>query len=984
VNEILARLSAALADRYRIERELGGGGMSRVFLAEELALNRKVVVKVLPPALGVGVNVDRFRREILLAASLQHPHIVPVLAAGSADGLLYYTMPLVEGESLRSRLAREGELPVPETLRLLRDVADALAYAHEHGVLHRDIKPDNILISHQHALVTDFGVAKALSAAAGDGSSTTEGVALGTPAYMAPEQATADPHTDHRADLYALGIVAYEMLSGNTPFPGLSGQAALAAHATRRPTPIIELRPSIPGALAALVMRCLEKHPADRPQSANEVLQQLDLAATPSGGTAPMVALGQRSSHRGWQRWLLLGGAVAAVLALSLVALKRPRGSSTLDSNLLAVAPFDVPGGGLDVWREGLVDILSRNLDGAGSLKTVSPTVVIRRWNGRADPASAVALGHATGAALVVLGNVIAAAGDSLRLSASVLDVARDRTVAEVELRGRSDRMDQLTDSLTVGLLRELGRTRDVVAVRTATLRATSLPALKAFLEGERLYRNGRWDSAQAAYRQALAHDSLFVPALRHLGLSLSWDTEGENEFLTYMLRAGELNHGLPRRDSILVVGDSLMAALQLSNQRPLSSLRKLSDRLYQTLTEATRQYPGDPEVWYALGEYSYHNGWPRISEPADLLAPFDRAIALDSNFTPAFVHPTDLGLIRDGLTGWRRYAKPYLRLRPTDDFATGTRLVDAVFDAKNAAQADSLLRSARPDELQQALFAVWRFPDSAETGVQVARAFEATKRQPRGWAFSAEFRRDIHTLMLAFRGHLDEAERRYAERTYFIPSLPSEIALVTTRDPQVLEKRFRRLLLNGPLWEPGEPPGGGPPGELFFALRWWLEHRDTLSMKAYIRRVDSAYRAITRPSWRETTHYILDAASAYRTLSRGDSVAALRQFQSLPDDYIFGVMDRVTEGQLLMALKRDEEGIRVLKRAFPPIWISPLRTLAQLYIARAGEQIGQRDQAIEAYHRVAATWQHADPELQHYVDEARQGLARLTSEPRR
>jgi len=217
VTDFQTRLQTALGDAYRLERELGGGGMSRVFVAEETALGRRIVLKVLPPELGAGLSVDRFRREIQLAASLHHPNIVPLLTAGEADGLLYYTMPLIEGDSLRTRLAREGELPVGEAVRLLRDVVDGLAYAHEHGVVHRDIKPDNVLVSRHHAMVTDFGVAKALSEATGRAALTSAGVALGTPSYMAPEQATADPHTDHRADIYAVGALAYEMLQDGRP-----------------------------------------------------------------------------------------------------------------------------------------------------------------------------------------------------------------------------------------------------------------------------------------------------------------------------------------------------------------------------------------------------------------------------------------------------------------------------------------------------------------------------------------------------------------------------------------------------------------------------------------------------------------------------------------------------------------------------------------------------------------------------------------------
>jgi len=281
------RLQSALGTAYRLDKELGGGGMSRVFLAEEVRLGRQVVVKVLPPEMAAGVNADRFEREIRLAAKLQHPHIVPLLSAGSQGDLLYYIMPRVEGESLRARLAREHELPIGETVRILRDVTDALSYAHGHRIVHRDVKPDNVLFSGKHALVADFGVAKAVAESTGKTALTSLGVALGTPAYMAPEQAVADPNTDHRADIYAVGALAYEMLAGRPPFIGPSPQAVLAAHVTSQPDPVTKYRDSVPPALAALVMRCLAKHPADRFQSAGDVLEALEQMVTPSGGITP-------------------------------------------------------------------------------------------------------------------------------------------------------------------------------------------------------------------------------------------------------------------------------------------------------------------------------------------------------------------------------------------------------------------------------------------------------------------------------------------------------------------------------------------------------------------------------------------------------------------------------------------------------------------------------------------------------------------------
>ena len=327
------RLAAALAATYRIDDELAGGGMSRVFAATEYALGRKVVVKVLPPELSAGVNRERFQREIQVAAQLQHPHIVPLLSAGrvpSPDGttegeLLFYTMPFIEGESLRSTLARRGPLPVRDVVRIVHDVAEALAYAHGRGVVHRDIKPGNILTMGSHALVTDFGVAKALSAAMPASGMTSGGMAIGTPAYMAPEQLAADPAADHRIDIYAVGLLAYELLSGRSPFVGTSPQATMAAQLTRVPDPLDTFRNDVPPALAALITRCLEKLPESRPQTAMALLDELEGAATPASGIGPLstptIRPGMASTSDGRQRRALFAGALLVILAGVAVAI---------------------------------------------------------------------------------------------------------------------------------------------------------------------------------------------------------------------------------------------------------------------------------------------------------------------------------------------------------------------------------------------------------------------------------------------------------------------------------------------------------------------------------------------------------------------------------------------------------------------------------------------------------------------------------------
>lgn len=314
------RLKSALADRYQLLRKLGSGGMATVYLAEDLRHGRKVAVKVLEPGLAAALGVERFLREIEIAAKLTHPHILPLHDSGEADGLLYYVMPFVDGESLRERLRREKQLPLPETTRILKEVVDALAYAHEQGVVHRDIKPDNIMMAGRHVWVADFGIAKAVSEAAGSQTLTSFGAAIGTPQYMAPEQAAGEPDIDHRADLYAVGLMGYEMLAGRPPFSGLSTQQLLLAQMNETPEPLEDLNPAIPAPLASALMRCLAKSRSDRWQSAAELLVELEGFSTPgSGSTAAVTAPVPVPAHRR-SRLLALGAGVALLLAVASAA----------------------------------------------------------------------------------------------------------------------------------------------------------------------------------------------------------------------------------------------------------------------------------------------------------------------------------------------------------------------------------------------------------------------------------------------------------------------------------------------------------------------------------------------------------------------------------------------------------------------------------------------------------------------------------------
>jgi eukaryotic-like serine/threonine-protein kinase len=512
-----SQLQSSLGDDYTVERELGGGGMSRVYLVEDTRLHRRIVVKVLPPEMAAEVSVMRFSREIALAARLQHPHIVPLLDTGETDGLPYYSMPFVDGETLRQRLARGGELPIVEAVRLLREIASALAYAHDKGLVHRDIKPENVLLSGGVALVADFGVAKALlaSTASGTEALTSVGVAIGTPAYMSPEQVAADPAVDHRADLYSFGMIAYEMLAGQAPFAGRPPQALLAAHLTGVPEPLQQRRPATPPALADLVMRCLEKRPADRPQNANEIVQVLDSLSTSS--QTPVQLPRQRRTTR-----------FTVIAALVLVALsglgawwrfghRPPLGRA---ASRLLIAPFENLTGDprFDYVGRIAADGLAISVGQAGVIDVVPSNTVLMSLR---DTTGGVAkrlerLAAATHAGLIASGTVLRR-GDSLVLQAQVTDVKRNKVVATLDpISGPASDPVAIVTSLGDRLLGALGGRQ--IAILPQGNHAPKNAAYQEFARGfERFAVYTDNLGSRPFFERAIALDSTYVRAYQLL-----------------------------------------------------------------------------------------------------------------------------------------------------------------------------------------------------------------------------------------------------------------------------------------------------------------------------------------------------------------------------------------------------------------------------------------------------------------------------------
>jgi eukaryotic-like serine/threonine-protein kinase len=660
VTGLQEELQASLGSQYTLERELGGGGMSRVFLAVENTLGRWVVVKVLAPDMMIGVSVERFRREIMMVARLQHPNIVPVIAAGEAAGLPYFTMPLVEGESLRARIVRSGELPVPEVVRILRGVASALAYAHENGVVHRDIKPDNILLGKHHALVADFGVAKALSASAtqAQGPLTSVGVALGTPTYMAPEQALADPNVDGRADLYALGVVAYEMLTGYPPFTGASPQAILGAHRTEPAQPVATRRPATPPALAALVMRLLEKRPADRPQSAEEVIAAIESLATPSGVTVPAGVTVPTTIEKPGpspRQWRLIGGAATAVAVIALGAAAvilfgrtpPPKPAAQAPSpaprpvQSVAVLPFTNVGHdtAAEYFAEGMADELTTALAHVPGLRVAARSTA---FTYKGTTLGAQDIGQRLRVSDVLEGSVLRVGG-RFRLTAQLVSTSDGLAVWSDSYERHAADVFQVQDELARNIAGALNATLTAAdtganATSLAPRGTTNLAAYDLFLQGRYFFSSGNPASLRRAatlFQQAIAKDPSFARAHAELAMS-------------YVLLS---RYGGARADSDIALGE-------------------------KSATRALSFDPENAEAHLALGDVRIHQ-WRWAEAEREL----DHSLELDPQNPLVHLWHADLflGLGQvDQAVDHAKMAYDLDPLTPLGNQTLGTALVDA------------------------------------------------------------------------------------------------------------------------------------------------------------------------------------------------------------------------------------------------------------------------------------------------------------------
>ncbi len=624
-----AALEAALSDRYRIERELGRGGMATVYLAHDLRHARPVALKVLRPELAATLGPDRFLHEIRIAAGLQHPHILPVFDSGDAAGQLWYTMPYVEGETLRERLLREKQLPLEDARRIALQVLSALEYAHGHGVIHRDIKPENILLEGDQAVVADLGIARAMSAV-GEERLTETGLSLGTPAYMSPEQACAEPNIDRRTDIYSLGCVLYEMLAGEPPYTGPTPQAIVARRLTEPPPRLRTIRDA-PESLELAIHRALARNAADRFATARDFARAITQAET----TAPGSAGSRPASPAPRRRWpKALVGVLLLTLALGLAWIAYRRAAPAVppvSATRLAVLPFAVRGSGsFSYLAEGMVDLLSRDLDGAGDLRTIDAGTIltaVARDNreGVLDVERSRAVARKVGAGLYVLGS-IHAVGGRVRIQAALYDGTDTRAGAQTQatVEGDSARLFELVDRLSAQLLVKRGRGPVMRLAETAAITTRSLVALKAYLDAERRLRAAslqpaRLDSAITMFQQAVTEDSTFALAHYRMAVAAGWANR-PGMATAAARRALTLSDRLTERDRRL-----LTAYVDFRRGAANSA-----ERQYRGIL---RDYPDDLEALFQLADvlYNYNplRGRPR-GEAREL---FNQVLDLDPGF---------------------------------------------------------------------------------------------------------------------------------------------------------------------------------------------------------------------------------------------------------------------------------------------------------------------------------------------------------------
>jgi serine/threonine-protein kinase len=1016
-------LQAALGPQYRLVRELGRGGMGVVYLATDTALDRTVAIKVVHPELATHPSISRrFLAEARTIARLRHPNVVAVHTAGTAGDLLYYVMDEIEGESLRQRLTRDGRLEPAEVARITEDLASALDAAARAGVVHRDVKPENVLIENGsgRALLADFGIARAVAGDAA-GTSTGQGVAVGTPNYMSPEQAAGE-EVDGRSDLYALGIVAYEMLTGRPPFTGAS-RVVVSKHIAERPASVGKVRSGISPQLAGAVMRALEKQPSARWQTGEEFRQAL----------AGERAVGPTSRRR----WLIAGGAVAAVvLALTIGLVGRgervPAGVNPRHSML--VLPFDNlrDDRSVDWLREGSVSMLALNLSQWNDLTVVDHErlhdLLSHHRLRPGDPIGldlARRLAREAGVWTVVLGD-FTQAGDSLHLVARMYDVASGERVdvARVDDRPGNDARP-LFDDLAAKLL-DLSGAPQEIRIGLAQSTTNSLEAYRAYLDG--VERLNRWDlaGAEQGFRRATALDTTFGLAYYRLALTRGWlvgvgDSIADNA----IARATAYSERVPAHDRTVINAYRAFLAGEYSTARDS----------YQQLIARDA---GDADAWYGLGEAWFHDSTYRDKSPAwtRAIQAFRRTLALDPEYALAYNHIQEMLSSAGG-------PRPYYALVAPDSFAMTERADGRTLDS--ATRAASVAR-ARSAALATARSWVTSQPTTLRAHAAMVDAYVVSGNYTAAMGEVDRFKQtapihpdlpfvearirfasgDVERAAAELRTALDTVAPQDFSRYQGAPTVVTDIAaaanvfayqgdLVNAAKALDLADRVRKEVVS----EADRETGGwrrAVLGDLYAATgvpasslrQVWqsaaeagriapAEERKHVAHSGASAAIglftgpaaDSTalteYQAMTGEGLAKEVRALLaltrgDSTGARRVLAEPDSVQDTREMKGM---WTFYRQPLAAQAYFLLgdyhatlrALQDFEPGL-LRTGGFDSRWgmIGRVRLLR----AAAYEQLGRRAEAREEYRQVLSQWKSADQSLQPFIKQAELGLARV------
>jgi serine/threonine-protein kinase len=634
-----------------------------------------------------------------------------------------------------------------------------------------------------------------------------------------------------------------------------------------------------------------------------------------------------------------------------------------MDQNLVAITPFEVLGSALVLWKQGFVDVLSANLDGAGALRTVSPTVVMHRWEGRADRASAIALARSTGAGISIFGRLEPAGLDSVRCIVWIDDASSDERLGEVELRESAERMDRLGDSLSIGIVRALGNRRASGAARIGSLGSRSLPAIKFFLQGEQFLRRSSLDSARQAYERAVAIDSTFGLAMNRLGVVLGWQgTASSEEANRLMLTAARFASGLAPRDSLQLTAGALYARLMLFE--PDTAWWTRGQDLLRTLRALSARSPGDQAVWNAIGEAYFHLDGALGVSWDDALTAFDRAIALDSNFAPAWVHPIAIVLARQGSDSARRYVEGLQRVQRSRDQDSWPAIVHDIISPHPP--TDTVVDRRLAALPAEGVFEVWAsmatWPDSAERSIRVARAMRRSRPSGNAHFDDPVVARGLLVKSLLDRGHFRDALRTGGSDVE--PALPYLAVL------GVIARDSANAVFDGWVRQGNK--------NAHTALVWWAAQRDTMAIRRFAERARLGLRSDSAGG-RHFTTFEVRAADAYLALARRDSARALSVLRALPDSLCpLCFAPRLTLAELLLETGRDAAADSLLRRDLTalPFRVGPADAYWRIARGRAAEQLGDTARAAMWYRDVMQSHKYGDPEARAIATAAERRLS--------